>query len=82
MQNAVLAGVVVVRWYNSEYVDPSHQPWGAILLGTLAGIISVCGRYSVQVHSSHDAGHSKLKIVLLHDTIKGYSFVCPGNNTF
>ena len=58
------------------------QPWGAILLGTLAGIISVCGRYYVQVHSSHDAGHSKLKIVLLHDTIKGYSFVCPVNNTF
>ena len=42
------------------------QPWGAILLGTLAGIISVCGFYYVHVHSSHDAGHSKLKIVLLH----------------
>jgi hypothetical protein len=26
------------------------QPWGAILLGTLAGIISVCGFYYVQVN--------------------------------
>lgn len=78
MQNAVLAGGVVV----STTANMLIQPWGAILLGTLAGIISVCGFYYVQVHSSHDAGHSKLKIVLLHDTIKGYSFVCPGNYTF
>ncbi|CAB4002427.1 ammonium transporter Rh type B-like [Paramuricea clavata] len=56
VQNAVLAGGVAVGTTANMLI----QPWGAILLGTLAGIISVCGFYYVQPYLNE-----KLK---LHDT--------------
>ena len=46
VQNAVLAGGVAVGTTANMLI----QPWGAILLGSLAGIISVCGFYYVQVN--------------------------------
>ena len=48
VQNAVLAGGVAVGTTANMLI----HPWGAILLGTLAGIISVCGFYYVQVIKS------------------------------
>lgn len=57
MQNAVLAGGVVVGTTANMLI----QPWGAILLGTLAGIVSVCGFYYVQVIHSALCGVASYK---------------------
>ena len=67
VQNSTLAGGVAV----GAMADMMIQPWGAMLVGTLAGVISVLGyEYMTLWFAQHYGFHDTCGVNNLHGTLR------------
>ena len=65
VQNAALAGGVIMG-ANADFLV---QPYIALVMGSVAGIVSTLGYYYVQVKKTHLTGFCNFKIISLEFSI-------------